>query len=494
VSNSATASGGGAAANSTKTNSTTIVSNAPAAGGTKSHAAPDFIVGQNGTYIITPKNTGVQPSTGTITVTDTLPTGMTFVSGTGTDWTCGAAGQLVTCTSPDVIAAASSGNPITLVVAVGAAALPNKTNSATVAIPGGGSYTATDAVTQVDDGARLVASKTHTGNFTDGQNGFWTIGVQNTGSSPTSGTITITDVLQTGLTFVSGVGGNWACSAAGQTVTCTLPDVLAVGASSSTFALTVAAGPGAVGTFTNTAIPSGGTAAVFVNGTNSTTVIGVPRLGLVKSHSGTFYAGLQATYTLATNNTTGTAATSGTMTVTDTLPAGLTYVGATGGGWSCGNAGQVVTCTSSLAIAAGASGNPITVTVTPQPAAVPSVTNSATFSGGGASASATATDPTTVSIAPVLGISKSHSGNFTAGLNGTYTITPINSGFQATSGAYSIVDNLPAGLTYVGATGPGWSCADRRPLPARVRPSSRHRASGNRSRSSSRSRPRPFRA
>ncbi len=460
VSNSATASGGGAAANSTKTNSTTIVSNAPAAGGTKSHAAPDFIVGQNGTYIITPKNTGVQPSTGTITVTDTLPTGMTFVSGTGTDWTCGAAGQLVTCTSPDVIAAASSGNPITLVVAVGAAALPNKTNSATVAIPGGGSYTATDAVTQVDDGARLVASKTHTGNFTDGQNGFWTIGVQNTGSSPTSGTITITDVLQTGLTFVSGVGGNWACSAAGQTVTCTLPDVLAVGQSSSTFALTVAAGPGAVGTFTNTAIPSGGTAAVFVNGTNSTTVNGVPRLGLVKSHSGTFYAGLQATYTLAMNNSTGTAATTGAMTVVDTLPAGLTYVGATGGGWSCGNAGQVVTCTSSLAIAAGASGNPITVTVTPQPAAVPSVTNSATFSGGGASASATATDPTTVAIAPVLGISKSHSGNFTAGLNGTYTITPINSGFQATSGAYSIVDNLPAGLTYVGATGPGWSCAD----------------------------------
>jgi uncharacterized repeat protein (TIGR01451 family) len=456
--NSATASGGGAAASSTKTDVTTIVNNAPAAGGTKTHPPGDFIVGQNGTYTITPKNTGVQPTTGTITVTDTLPTGLTFVSGTGTDWTCGASGQLVTCTSPDVIAAGTSGNAILLTVAVGAAAVPTVTNKATITIPGGGSFMATDVATQVDNGARLVASKTHSGNFTDGTVGVWTIGLQNTGSASTSGTITIVDTLQTGLTFLSGVGGNWACSAAGQTVTCTLPDVLATQQFSSTLALTVNVGPMSVGTFINTATPTTG-ATNFVAGTNSTKVNGVPRLALAKSHSGTFYAGLQSTYTLAVSNT-GSAATSGTLTVVDTLPTGLTYGGATGGGWTCGIAGQVVTCTSSLPIAANASGNAIALTVTPQPAAVPSVTNSATFSGGGASASATATDPTTVAIAPVLGISKSHSGNFTAGINGTYTITPINSGFQATSGPYTIVDTLPAGLTYVSAGGSGWSCAD----------------------------------
>jgi len=455
--NSATASGGGAGSSSTKTDATNVVNNVPVAGATKAHVG-NFVVGQNGVYTITPSNSGALASSGTVTVTDTLPTGFTYVSATGTGWTCGAAGQAVTCTSTTVIAAGTNGNPITLTVAVGIAAFPNVTNSATVAITGGGSATSNNP-TQVDNGARLVATKTHSGNFTDGQNGVWTIGLSNTGSTATSGTITLTDTLQTGLTFVSGVGTNWTCSAAGQVVTCTTATVLNPGDVAPTIALTVLAGPASVGTFTNTVIPSGGNAAVYANGTNSTVVKGVPRLALTKTHSGTFYAGLQATYTLTPTNT-GTLATSGTLTLVDTLPTGLNYVSASGVGWVCGNAGQVVTCTSTVAIALGANGNTLGVTVNPQPAAVPSVTNSATLSGGGAATPATASDPTTVAEAPVLGISKSHVGNFVAGTNGTYTIAPINSGAQATSGTYTVVDTLPTGLTFVSAAGTGWSCAD----------------------------------
>jgi len=92
----------------------------------------------------------------------------------------------------------------------------------------------------------------------------------------------------------------------------------------------------------------------------------------------------------------------------------------------------------SAVIAAGAtSPNPITVTVVVAPAAFPSVTNSATISGGGEPAynngNNTVTDPTTVNGAD-LRIAKSHSGNFTVGVNGTYTLTPSNSGTGATSG------------------------------------------------------------
>jgi uncharacterized repeat protein (TIGR01451 family) len=332
------------------------------------------------------------------------------------------------------------------------------TNSATVAIVGGGSATSNNG-TQVDNGPRLVATKTHSGNFTDGQNGVWTVGVSNTGSTATSGTITLTDTLQNGLTFVSGIGTNWTCSAAAQVVTCTTAAVLNPGDVAPTIALTVLAGPASVGTFTNTVVPSGGNAAYYKNGTNTTTVIGVPRLALAKTHSGTFYAGLQTTYTLTPSNT-GTLATSGTLTLVDTLPAGLNYVSASGVGWVCGNSGQVVTCTSTVPIALGSSGNTVGVTVNPQTAAVPSVTNTATLSGGGAATPASASDPTTVAEAPVLGISKTHAGNFVAGTNGTYTITPINSGAQATTGTYTVVDTLPAGLTFVSATGTGWSCSD----------------------------------
>ena len=457
VTNSATASGGGASSSSTVTNPTTIVNNAPAASGSKSHVG-NFTVGINGVYTITPKNTGVLASSGTVTVTDTLPTGLTYVSATGTDWTCGAAGQVVTCTSPDVIAAGANGNPITLTVAVGLAAFPSVTNSAVISF-NSTSFTASNP-TQVDNGPRLVASKSHTGNFTDGTNGVYTLGVSNTGSTPTTSAITITDTLHAGLTFISGTGTDWSCSAAGQVVTCTTSDVLAVGGVANPITLTVGVGPAAVGTFNNVAVPSGGGAAFYVNATNSTTVNGVARLALTKTHTGTFYAGLQGVYYLTPSNS-GSAATSGTVTLVDTLPAGLSYVAASGVGWSCSAAGLIVTCTSPVAIGAGANGNQVTLTVLPSQSAVPSVTNSATLTGGNAVSTGSASDPTTVAVAPVLGVSKTHTGNFVAGQNGTYTITTVNSGYAATSGTYTVVDTLPAGLTYVSATGTGgFTCSD----------------------------------
>src|SRR5262245_24115915 len=66
---------------------------------------------------------------------DTLPTGLTFVSGTGTGWPCSAVGQVVTCTNAGPLAASAT-STITLTVSVGAAAVPSVTNTATVATTG----------------------------------------------------------------------------------------------------------------------------------------------------------------------------------------------------------------------------------------------------------------------------------------------------------------------------------------------------------------------
>jgi uncharacterized repeat protein (TIGR01451 family) len=100
---------------------------------TKTHTG-SFVVGSNGSYILTVNNKpGTADSSGVITVTDTLPSGMSFVSASGTGWTCSAVGQIVTCTSNVVIAAgATSANPLTLVVAVSAIARSDKTNNASV--------------------------------------------------------------------------------------------------------------------------------------------------------------------------------------------------------------------------------------------------------------------------------------------------------------------------------------------------------------------------
>ena len=66
-------------------------------------------------------------------------------------------------------------------------------------------------------------------------------------------------------------------------------------------------------------------------------------LAITKSHTGTFQAGERATYAIVVTNNGPTPAPG--VVVTDTLPAGLTYVSATGAGVTCSAVGQVVTCT-----------------------------------------------------------------------------------------------------------------------------------------------------
>lgn len=73
-------------------------------------------MGTNFNYVYTLTNGGAVSTTGTpITLSSTLPAGLTFVSGVGTGWTCSASGQNVTCTSSNVI---SVGNSNTVTIAV----------------------------------------------------------------------------------------------------------------------------------------------------------------------------------------------------------------------------------------------------------------------------------------------------------------------------------------------------------------------------------------
>lgn len=100
---------------------------------TKTHAG-NFNAGGAGTYTLRVTNGAValDPELGTITVTDTLPAGFGFTSGTGTGWSCGATGQVVTCTHAPPLAPGATLPDLTVTVFVGPAALPLSVNSATV--------------------------------------------------------------------------------------------------------------------------------------------------------------------------------------------------------------------------------------------------------------------------------------------------------------------------------------------------------------------------
>ena len=178
----------------------------------------------------------------------------------------------------------------------------------------------------------------------------------------------------------------------------------------------------------------------------------VADLALSKSHVGNFSVGQNGIYTLSVTNN-GPSSEPGTITVTDTLPAGLGYVSATGTGWTCGAVGQDVTCTHAGPLNSGASLPDITMTVSVAAAAAPSVTNTASVSGTAFDNQAgndSSSDVTTV-LQPDL----STSIKTVVDLNGSdadpgdilrYTITLIeNGGAAATS--ISVTDNLPVNTT-----------------------------------------------
>ncbi|HSD73634.1 MAG TPA: hypothetical protein VLB75_02625 [Steroidobacteraceae bacterium] len=171
-------------------------------------------------------------------------------------------------------------------------------------------------------------------------------------------------------------------------------------------------------------------------------------LNITKTHTGNFTVGSNGTYTLRVSNAAGVALDPevNTVTITDTLPAGLTYVSGVGAGWSCGAVGQTVTCTHPPGLPPGSSFPDLTLTVAVGPTAAPAVTNSATVSSASYDLNAannTVNDPTTViPIYPTLVVSKS-SQAFSDPINNTTN-----------------PKRIPGGVTQYSITvtnqGPGW--------------------------------------
>jgi uncharacterized repeat protein (TIGR01451 family) len=186
--------------------------------------------------------------------------------------------------------------------------------------------------------------------------------------------------------------------------------------------------------------------------------VGIPILNINKTHSGNFTRGQpNATYTVTVSNN-GAGGTSGPVNVVDTLPSGLVLASMSGTGWNC----LSNTCSRSDALASGASYPSLTVTVDVQFNAASPQVNQVTVSGGG-SIPATASDSTMVLLGgvPSLSITETHAGNFAQGQqNATYTIVVSNNNAAAaTSGAVTVTDALPSGLTLVSMAGAGWNCS-----------------------------------
>ncbi len=313
----------------------------------------------------------------------------------------------------------------------------------------------------------LVILKGTTSTFQQGGTATYDLSVTNSGTAATTGLYTITDVMPTGLTASGASGTGWDCSASTTTtISCSSGDVLAPGQAAPVVTIGVNIAATAPASITNTASVAGGGETDTTNNTSSVTspvTQLVPDLTITKSTTSPFQQGGTATYDLVVRNS-GNGPSSGGYTIADVLPAGLTLAGTTAGaGWDCtASTAAVVSCTRGTPLSAGQAAPTVAVTVNIATTAPASIANTASVAGGGdtdtANNTSSVTSPVT-QLVPDLTITKSTTSAFVQGGTASYDFVVRNVGNGPTTGAYTITDALPAGLTLAGTTpGAGWDC------------------------------------
>jgi serine protease len=118
-----------------------------------SGGAANLFAGFNGTYGFGLSNNGTAAATTPITITDTLPAGLTFVSASGPGFSCSASGQVLTCTYANLPFTPLSIAGVSITVAVSASAPASSTHTFSVSYaedlqPSNNSDTATITVQQ----------------------------------------------------------------------------------------------------------------------------------------------------------------------------------------------------------------------------------------------------------------------------------------------------------------------------------------------------------
>lgn len=326
-------------------------------------------------------------------------------------------------------------------------------------------------VTTVNSGANLALSKTGAPNpVAGGSNVTYTLTASNAGPNA-SGAIVLNDNLPPAVAFVSATGSGWSCSHAAGVVTCNRAGPHPVGAAipAVTIVGTVNA---ASGTITNSAtvLPAAGGVADPDTTDNTATVdtIVVPgadvRIAQKTVTSGTpATAGSDVTFQIQPRNSG--PATAVDAVVTDALPAGWTFVSASGPNWTCGNSGNTVTCTRASFPISATDDVTVIAKAPPNGAVAPGGT---TYTNTASITSAT-NDPNpgnnsgsvNVQVRPDgadLRISKTKTPNPVAqGSNVTSVITVTNNGPRRATGSLRVVELL-SGESYLSYSGSGWTC------------------------------------
>jgi len=316
-----------------------------------SPSSASLLLGQSVNYLLTVTNAGPNAATG-VTLTNTLPAGMSFVSALSGQGQCTNTGGVVRCSLGNIL----PGGATTVQITATASALGAASNHAALAGTeldfDPANNAASHLVTIVPAADLSVAASPAFANVAVGRDFITLLTVSNRG--PSSSDATLVDTLPAAASFVSATTARGGCVHLAGQVQCQFTN-LAPGESASVILVSQSS---VLGSLTNVAQVSGPLADA-IPGNNAVTNVAavVPSADLALTMSDRpdpVLLGEDLTCTLAVTNN-GPNAANGVM-LTNVLPPGVGFISAVLGQGSCGRAGNEVVCNlGSLAAGAGVS-------------------------------------------------------------------------------------------------------------------------------------------
>ncbi|MEY3481103.1 MAG: hypothetical protein RIQ71_1878 [Verrucomicrobiota bacterium] len=225
-----------------------------------------LVQGGTGQFTVTVSNLGGSNSTSAaVTVSNQFPAGMTMTSMSGSGWSFNS--NNLTATRSGTLNTGTNYPPITIAFAVASNAQSLLTNTVTVSGGGDGNVlnNTNTMLSSVLRGPDLTVAKSTNGTYQQGGTGTFNVTVSNIGGSPSSSTVTVTELPSAGMTVSSMSGDGWTFNS--NNLTCTRADVLSAGTNYPPITVGVSIATNAPAAATNSVTLSGGG---DINSTNNT--------------------------------------------------------------------------------------------------------------------------------------------------------------------------------------------------------------------------------
>ncbi|MBB5381581.1 MULTISPECIES: DUF11 domain-containing protein [unclassified Janthinobacterium] len=415
-------------------------------------------IGSSLNWTLTVSNSGNGATTAPVVLSDTLPANLTgLVVTPAAPATCApVVGNILTCTVPAGLAG-------------GAAASVTVTAQPTIAgtfansvLPSGPDSPVCLQASDCQTSSTVTSPKVAVTKTVDkssinlGGSLSWTLTVSNSGSGATTAPVVLVDTLPANLTglVVTPAAPATCAAVAGNILTCTVPAGLAGGAAAS---VNVTARPAVAGTFANSVVPSGpdGPLCLAPADCATSSTVTSPSVAVTKTaDKSSANLGDTISWTLKAVNS-GTGATTGVITLTDTLPVNVSalQILPVAPATCAAVTGNTLTCSVPAGLAGG--GGVASIVVKAVANAAGTVANSLLPSGPDNPVCATPADCQTSTnvTSPSVTVKKTADrASVNVGDAITWTLTASNGGTGPTTGIVSLADSLPAGLANIQVT------------------------------------------